>query len=165
MTAQASSQSFELDTMPILKLYQESIEAWTRNYEQMLKSLQEMQASQVEQMNTASASQPVQTAQKAISDGAAHAYDNALVNWQRSGDDIFRRFVNQQVELCRFFGSRWQQYLSLPDQLSHCRTAADVSHVHAAFISRCASDYMHETGKLSQPIGEMMASIASARHA
>ncbi len=36
---------------------------------------------------------------------------------QSAGENIVRRVAGQQMELCRFFGKRWEQYLSLPASL------------------------------------------------
>ena len=46
----------------------------------------------------------------------------ALLNWQESGEEIFKRFVQNQMELCHSFGHRWEQNLRLPEQLTQCRS-------------------------------------------
>ena len=48
--------------------------------------------------------------------------DAALLNWQKSDEEIFKRFVQNQMELCHFFGHRCGQYLKLPERISQCRS-------------------------------------------
>ena len=48
--------------------------------------------------------------------------DAAMLNWQNSGEKIFKRFVQNQMELYDFFGHRCEQYLKLPERLSQCRS-------------------------------------------
>ena len=40
--------------------------------------------------------------------------DAALLDWQKSGEEIFKRFVQNQMEFCHLFGHRCEQYLKLP---------------------------------------------------
>ena len=83
---------------------------------------------------------------------------SALANWQKSGAGILKQLADQQVELCRFFGNRWEKYLKLPQDLAKCRTPAELGQVQAAFITQFATDYVRETTKLSKPLAEMMCS-------
>jgi len=133
---------------PIMKIYMESFEVWKHNYEALTGGMKEYQG--------------LQTAYS--SSGTKPAYDNALAGWQKTGEEFFKRFVEQQIELCRFFASRWETYLKLPGQLAHCQTPAEMGQVHAAFLSQCASDYMQEASKLSQPMGELMSHWGAPRH-
>ena len=89
---------------------------------------------------------------------------SALVNWQKMGGDVFKRFVQNQIEICRFFGHRWEQYLALPDQFSQCRTVTELGNAQTAFLKQLASDYMHETGRLAQPVTEAMSNWSGTRH-
>ncbi len=143
MTAQPSSP---FDISPMLKMYMESIELWKRNYENFLKSA------------------PLGADERTGAESAASTYDAALLNWQKSGEELFKRFVQNQIELCHFFGSRWEQYLKLPDQVSHCRSLTELGNVQSAFLSQFANDYMQETEKLARPVSEMMTNWAGAKH-
>ncbi len=141
MAAQQTFRSDDLDVMPVLKMYLESLDAWKKSYENFAGKAGNIQPSY---------STPYPAGEMKT------AYESALAGWQKSGEEIFKRFVEQQVELCRFMGNRWEQYLKLPEQLAHCRTPADVGQVQAEFISQFANDYMHETTKLSQAAGQSM---------
>ncbi len=167
MNAQASPSPIDAEAMPLLKFYQDSIEAWTKSCERMLQGLQEAQKAQVQSAPAPEARSAPEVREergpKATPPTPANDAAMGLAQWRRSSDEFFRGFVNQQIELCRFFGSRWHEYLSLPDQLAHCKTAAEVGRVQAAFMTRFASDYMRETGKLSQPLGKVMTELASTQ--
>lgn len=144
MTATPSLQSYEFNITPIMKMYLDSMEAWKKNYEAI---------SGTGKINNQTYSEP-----------AKPAYDSAVANWQKSGEEAFKRFIDQQVELCRFFASRWEQYLKLPAQFAHCQTPAEAAQIQVSFLSQFAADYMQETGKLAQPMGELMSQWAGMRH-
>jgi len=147
MTAQPS---LPFDISPMLKMYMESIELWKKNYEAFLKSAP-LGAEGI--------------AGKAGSESAASAYDAALLNWQQSGEELFNRLVQNQIELCHFFGNRWEQYLKLPHQLSQCHSLTELGTIQSSFLNQFASDYMHETEKLAQPVAELMTNWAAPKNA
>ncbi len=155
MTAQPS---LPFDISPMLKMYMEPIEVWKKNYENFVKNAKDMQGALGS--NGQAAGQVTHAP-----DGAASASDAALLNWQKSGKDLFRRFVQNQIELCQFFGNRWAQYLTLPDQLSQCRSMTELGNLQSSFLNQFASDYMHETEKLAQPVAELMTSWAGTKNA
>jgi len=106
MTAQPSSP---IDISPTLKMYMEFIELSKRNYENFLKSAP-LRADGMD-------------GKKAEAESITSAYDAALLNWQKSGEEVFKRFVQNQMELCDLFGHRWEQHLKLPERrLSQCRS-------------------------------------------
>ena len=80
--------------------------------------------------------------------------DAAMLNWQKSGAEIFKRFVQNQMELCRFFGHRCEQYLKLPEQLLQCRSLTELGELQSAFLGKFASDYLLEAGKLGGSVPE-----------
>jgi hypothetical protein len=137
MAAHQSPQSFEFNVAPLMKMYADSIEAWKRNYESLA-------------MNAKGAQSPYMPADSQT------AYDAAIATWQKSGEELFKRFSEQQIEIYRFFIARWEEFLKLPAKLAQCRTPAEAGQVQAAFLSQFATDYMQEAQKLSQPIGELM---------
>jgi hypothetical protein len=147
MNGQQSQQSPAFSMAPIMKIYMDSFEAWKHSYDALTAGAKEYQG---------------HTAHSSSASGTA--YDAAFANWQKTGEEVFKRFVEQQIELCRFFGRRWENYLKLPDKLAHCQTPAELGQLQAAFLSQFASDYMQEANKLSQPMGELMSHWAAPRH-
>ena len=150
MTAQPSSL---FDMSPALKMYMDSIEFWKKNYENILQNAKDIQGGSGAGGPAGEAGQNTGPA-----DSAASTYDAALLNWQKSGEELFKRFVQNQIELCHFFGSRWEEYLKLPSQLSQCRSLSELGNLQASFLSQFASDYMQESQKLAQPVAELMTS-------
>jgi len=161
MTEQSSGQPNTSETSPVLKMYMDSIELWKKNYENFTKSAKEMQSAFG--ANGSGASLTGQAGQ--ATESAASAADAVLLNWQKSAEELFKRFVQNQIEICRFFGTRWEQYLKLPDQVSHCRSITELGNIQAAFMSQFATDYMHETEKLAKPVSEFMAGLGSEKDA
>jgi hypothetical protein len=151
MTAQPSSP---FDFSPMLKTYMESVELCKKNYETMMKSAKDMQGAS----GTKEAS-PV----KASTPAGASAQDAALLNWRKSGEEVFKRFVENQIELCQFFSSRWEQYLKLPEQLSQCRSLTELGNLQSSFLNQFANDYMHETEKLAHPVAELMTNLSNSK--
>ena len=145
MTAQPSSP---FDISPMLKMYMESIELWKKNYDNMMKNAKDTQGAPEANGAAQVTHSPA---------GSASAHDAAVLNWRKSGEDLFKRFVQSQIELCHFFGSRWEHYLKLPDQLSQCRSLTELGNLQSSFLSQFANDYMHETEKLAHPVAELMA--------
>jgi hypothetical protein len=148
MNGQQSEQSSAFGIAPIMKMYMDSLETWKHSYDALTAG-----AKVYQEQPTAHSSNVTKS-----------TYDAAFVSWQKSGEEVFKHFVEQQIELCRFFASRWENYLKLPDKLAHCHTPAEMGQVQAAFLSQFASDYMQEASKLSRPIGELMSHWAAPRH-
>jgi len=69
---------------------------------------------------------------------------------QKAGERLYRRIVEEQIELHRFFGKRWAQYLSLPADISRCRSAADIAQLQLSFLTRMAADYGAEGRHVAQ---------------
>ncbi|MGB0085133.1 MAG: HAD-IC family P-type ATPase [Rhodomicrobiaceae bacterium] len=67
---------------------------------------------------------------------------------QNVGEMVFRRFVEGQIALCRFYAKRWEQYLDLPSDLSRCQSAGDLAQLQAAFLTKMAADYGIESRSL-----------------
>lgn len=153
MTAQPSSP---FDISPMLKMYTESFELWKKNYENMVMNAKDTQGA----LGANEAAQV--THSPAVS---APAYDAALLNWQKPGEELFKRFVQNQIELCHFLSSRWEQYLQLPEQLSQCRSLAELGKLQSSFLSQFANDYMHETEKLAHPAAELMTTWGGTKNA
>jgi hypothetical protein len=99
----------------------------------------------------------------AANDPYSSTFDQAMANWQKTGEEVFKRFVEQQIELCRFFGKRWELYLKLPEQFSNCKTPADAAQLQMAFLNQMATEYAKEGSRLTQPITELMSRWLSNR--
>ena len=138
MTEQPLSSTF--DIAPMWKMYMESAEVWKKNYGSFLNGTP-FRANGIGEPSEAGL--------------ATSLYDGALLQWQKSGEELFKRFVQNQIELCHFFGMRWEQYLKLPEQLSQCRSLTELGELQSAFLTRFASDYMQETEKLAKPAADL----------
>ena len=138
MTEQPLSSTF--DIAPMWKMYMESAEVWKKNYGSLLNGTP-FTANGIDENSGA--------------DLTTSLYDGALLQWQKSGEELFKRFVQNQIELCHFFGMRWEQYLKLPEQLSQCRSLTELGELQSAFLTRFASDYMQETEKLAKPVADL----------
>jgi hypothetical protein len=142
MSAQQSLQPYEFDFTPLMKSYLESIETWKKSYETLAASAKDARAT-------------------ASNQNIKSPYDSAFAAWQKSGEELFKRFVEQQIEICRFLQGRWEQYLKLPEKLSQCQSPSDVGSVQTAFFNQFANDYLREAGKLSQPMGQLLSNMAA----
>jgi hypothetical protein len=138
----SNQQPVEFNLAPIMKMYADSIEAWKKNYESLAAN--------------------GQAAQNPLQASAPQSYDATLAAWQKSGEELFKKFSEQQAAFYRFFTHRWEQYLKLPVQLAQARTPAEAAQVQAAFMSQFASDFMHESQMLAQPVAELMANWSTA---
>jgi hypothetical protein len=140
VTEQPLSSTF--DIAPMWKMHMESIEVWKKNYASFLNGT------------------PFRTNGIGESSGAGLAastsfYDGALLQWRKTGEELFKKFVQNQMELWRFLGGRWEQYLKLPEQISQCRSLTELGELQSAFLSKFASDYMQETEKLAKPVADL----------
>ena len=147
MTTQPSST---FDIAPMWKMYMEPIELWKKNYETFLKS-SPFRADGIE-------------GQRAEAESITFPNDAALLNRQKSGDELFKRFVQNQMELCYFFGHRCEQYLKLPEQISQCRSLTELGNLQSSFLSQFANDYMQETEKLAKPVADLAREVAVLPH-
>lgn len=93
-------------------MYMEFIELSKRNYENFLKNAP-LRANGMD-------------GKKAEVESITSPNDAAILNWQKSGAEIFKRFVRNQTELCHFLVGRWEQYFNLPKQISQCRSLTEL---------------------------------------
>ncbi len=140
MTEQPTSP-FDITSM--WKSYGESLEVWKKNYETFVKSGQ----SQAENDAVEEQAKP---------ESAASSFDAGLWHWQKSGEELFKSFVQNQVELCEFFRDRWAQYLKLPQQLSDCNSLGELKNLQSAFLQEFANDYIREMEKRAKPLAELI---------
>ena len=57
----------------------------------------------------------------------------------------------EQVELCRFFGRRWEQYLNLPSDVSRCRSVLDLAQVQSTFLTKWLLTMASRAGGFCKP--------------
>jgi hypothetical protein len=127
-----------------MKLFMDNMEILKKNYDQFLKS----------------SNIPIPTASTGLMLGPA---EQAIGNWKSAGEALFRSFIEQQIELCRFFGKRWERYLDFPRRLSNCKTPAEVAELEMEFLKKMAEDYSQESAKLAQPVNNLMSGWAVGR--
>ncbi len=139
MTEQPTSP-FDISSM--WKSYGESLEVWKKNYETFLKSAE-------------SGAENGAVEEPAKPESAASFFDAGLWHWQKSGEELFKSFVQNQVELCEFFRDRWAQYLKLPEQLSECNSVTELAKLQSAFLRQFANDYIQETEKRARPVADL----------
>ena len=138
--AQQVQPNSELDVGNLLNLYRDSLVEWQRSYNSFFC------LSNQQQERTSGSTKP-------------HiAFDSAAGQLQNVGEMVFRRFVEGQIELCRFYAKRWEQYLDLPSDLSRCQSAVDLAQLQAAFLTKMAADYGIESRSLAQTFREVLAS-------
>ncbi len=130
-------QRFDFDFAPALKMYLESVESWKKNYEQVMQNA-----------NLTPVTRP--------SDMVGAAYEQAVNNWQRAGETLFKRFIEQQIELCRFFENRLKLFLDMPARFAQCKTPAEAAQLHMEFMNRLSQEYAQESAKLIQPMSQLM---------
>jgi hypothetical protein len=136
-TQQTPSQ-LQFGAGPVLDMYFASMNAWKKNCDAFVQASRERQVV------------------PNVAQNPPAAYENTSAQPQKAGEDIFRRFVEHQIELCRFFGKRWEQYLNLPSDLSRCQSAADFAQVQSAFLTKMAADYGIEGRRLGQAFQELL---------
>jgi len=139
-----TGKPLDFDFGPAFKMYVESLESWKDSYEKLLQNA------------------PLPPSSHAAA-GTNPAIEQAMANWQHSGQTLFKRFIRQQIELCRFFEKRLETYVDFPEQLARCKTPAEVAQLEFSFLNRMATEYAQESAKLMEPMSEMMASWASGR--
>lgn len=134
---QQSTQQFDIDYAPALRMYLDTLENWRKQYEVLL---------------TNAGAAGGNSAQNLMSPNV----EKTWANWQHAGEDAFKRAVDQQIELCRFFGKRLALYRDLPEKLSRCKNPADFAQLQLDFINRMSTDYMQESATLARPVTEMV---------
>ncbi len=125
------------DTSSVMDMYVASVEAWKKN----LDAFAEASGAQQKQRSEMPA--------------PAAAIENTSAQLQKAGENIFRHVIEEQMELCRFFGKRWEQYLSLPSDISRCHSAADIAQLQLSFLTRMAADYGIEGRHFAQTFQEL----------
>lgn len=137
MNSPQMPQRFEFDVTPLFKTYMDNLEAWKKSYEAVTKSAPPAESTKVAEQGVAQ-------------------IDNTMQTWQKSGQELYRHLIEQQIEWCRFYSSRLECYLELPEQLSHCGSIGELARIQSNFFSKAVSDYLAESNRLSKPMVEFM---------
>lgn len=142
----AVPQQHDFSFAPALKIYLDSVESWKKNCEKIVQQTQEI-------ANSRNAALP------------PYANEQTVEGWQKMGEVMFRSYVERQIELCSFFGRRWERYLELPERMAQCKTPGDLVQLEREFVTRMAQDYADEGAKLARPLAELADKWPSGRMA
>jgi hypothetical protein len=142
MNGQAQSVE-HIDIAPFVKAYMDGLESWRKPCETLLAD-----------------DSPARNPGEA--DLFTWTFEHGIANWQRTGGEAFKRFVEQQIELCGFLGRRWERYLDLPEKCAHCGTPLELGQLQFASLSRMAADYAVESTRLMQPMSKLISRYATA---
>lgn len=140
-----SQAAFNIDVAPALKLYLDNIESLMDSCRTVLES---------------SDPRPV-TGRNPF----AESSNQALASWQASCGELYERFIDEQIALCRFLGHRWERCRGLSRQVGDCRDPAELARLQFDFLTRMMTEYMQETMKLMQPVNDMMRKHATGEAA
>lgn len=131
-----------MDMAPALKMYLDSIESWKENYKNLLET-------------------PGMSKGGNNPDFMTTTVNSAVESWQTASAELFKRFVEEQIELCHFFGHRWERYLDLPQQISRCHSANEMGQLQIDFMSRMMTEYAQESAKMMQPMSDFCSKLMS----
>jgi hypothetical protein len=59
----------------------------------------------------------------------------------------YRRAIENNMSLCRFFERRWYSYTGLPERVAALKSPLDVFSLQAEFLSTVAEDYINEAAR------------------
>ncbi len=132
------------DTSSVMDIYLASVEAWKKN----MDAFAEASASQLKQ--------------RSVGPSPAAEMVKTPAQLQKTGGDLFRRVIEEQMELCRFFGRRWEQYLSLPADISRCHSPAEIAQLQLSFLTKMAADYGAEGRHFAHTFQELASQAMAA---
>lgn len=144
-SAQQSLSQARFDAGPVLDIYLASLEAWKKNFDAFAEASQQ------------------QTKQITKTQAASVTIESTSNQLEKTGADVFRRLIQEQVELCRFFGKRWEQYLSLPSDISRCHSPADLAQLQLAFLTKMAADYGIECRHFARTSQELVSELMAVQ--
>lgn len=143
MSAQQSLNQSDFDPAPIVKLYVDAVESWKNNYDRLARTMME-------------AATPAPSANQASG--------VPMEPLQSIGPRLFRKMVETEMELCRFYETRWSQYLKLPEAILACKSPMEFAELQANFCSRLAADYTNEGAKLFGALSELVSHTVGGDH-
>jgi hypothetical protein len=125
-TAQAVLQDY---THLVLKTYMDTMQQWKRTYESAIEGDKNLSISGRTKIST---------------------FEPTYTTSQNFGVQFFRRMIEGQMGLCRFFENRWSNYMILPDAVSGCKSPLDLLPLQASFVKQFIEDYAHEGTRMMQ---------------
>jgi hypothetical protein len=127
MAVQQSFSQSDFDPGSIVKLYADAFESWKKNYESFTKAMPE---------------------RSSFSPSHELMDEKPAAELQNLGSQLFRKAVETEMELCRFYEKRWSQYLKLAEAVANCKSPVELVQLQNNFCTQCAADYANEGSKL-----------------
>jgi hypothetical protein len=134
-----SIPQLSFDKSPAEEIFSASVEAWKKNLD-AFGGTQKPQAEQYDGNPDRRPATPARTAAQ------------TALPWE----NMFGRMVQGQMELCRFFERRWEQYLYLPGEISRCRSPMELAQLQLAFLTQMAADYGLEGRHFARAFQELV---------
>jgi hypothetical protein len=116
-------------TQSMLGMYFETLNRWNKAYDAASRATQERKA-------------PSRMQEQTI--------DVLREQSQNYAVQCFRRIVENQIGICRFFENRWANYLTLPEMISSCKSPFDLMPLQASFLKQLFVDYTNESVRVMQ---------------
>ena len=131
------------DFAPLFDFYAQAMQGWKQNYDAFAK---------------------LTGLPSAGSAGSVPAFnDKPWASYRAAVADTLRRFIEMQIELCRFYENRWRDYLRLSNMLAAAKSPGDFEASEASFVKQAMTDYANESRKLMQSFAEMAMAPANAQ--
>jgi hypothetical protein len=122
-----------------MQAYFETLDMWRKNYESMLSGMTG---------NSPAAPPPAAEAARAASDSAGL--------WRQPLEAFMQQVAQQQMELCRFWNQRLEQYAGFPSHAGQCKTLAELGQMQMNFFNKMMTDYAEEMRRFGNPVAEFM---------
>jgi len=142
MPAPQAMKQIEFDATPIVNMYVESIQNWQKSCDSFAKSM---------------ASNENFMAPKTYNS----SQNDFMGSLQKSGTAVFNRFVESQIDLCRFYECRLMRYLKIPGSVAACRTPSELTQVQTSFLNDFVTDYAAESTKLMKPFKDRLSTLCA----
>ncbi len=178
----------EIDISASLNSYMETLEAWRKNYENVVRSFSEGTMSGMQMPGTPagmeqgmaawqkSCMEPLELWRKnfentvrGFTGGGMNGMqmpagmDESIASWQKPFETFlqqFQQFMSQQTELCQSFNQRMEEYIGLSAQASQCKSLTDLGQMQMVFFNKLIGDYTDEMRRLGNPFAGIVASCA-----
>jgi hypothetical protein len=112
-----------------LNMYLDALQQWKKTYERAAERNKNLAIPDKTENST---SEPVYTTSKNF------------------GAQFFRRAIEGQMGVCRFFENRLSNYMMLPDAFFACKSPLDTLPLQASFVKQLIEDYANEGARMMQ---------------